>query len=238
VLTVQFHESYGYEDFVHGIRPKYNPTTGQTGFAPEDGLFLKFCDDARKDSSSPYILIVDEINRAKTARVFGELLYLLEYRAKTIKLQYGQDFSIPPNVHIIGTMNTVDRSIALVDYALRRRFAFVTLWPVLEGQSVVLHAWLKANGIANADHIERMFVALNKMVAEKEEALMVGHSYFMVDEAVKAGIFTDELLAFLWRTQIIPLVSEYEYQMDSGLIENKYGFSAIKRQVSILSDTQ
>jgi 5-methylcytosine-specific restriction protein B len=234
VLPVQFHESYGYEDFIHGIRPHYDADTKTTFFKPEDGVFLKFCDSAR-NSSARHVLIIDEINRAKTARVFGELLWLLEYRKKSITLQYGQEFSIPDNVYIIGTMNTVDRSIALVDYALRRRFAFMTLLPVRDCKSVVLNAWLKSRNIANAEEIDSLFVALNTAIAEKEEALMVGHSYLMVDEAVTAGRFSEELLEFIWRSQILPLVSEYEYQLNSDQVEERYGLAAIRKRVGLLA---
>lgn len=141
VKVVQFHESYGYEDFVHGLKPEHDPVTKQTAFVPNPGVFLRFCEEIEKDKTTPqprYVLLIDEINRAKTARVFGELLYLLEYRDKVVELQNGTSFSIPPNLYVIGTMNTTDKSIALVDYALRRRFAFVDLVPVKNGQSVVL----------------------------------------------------------------------------------------------------
>src|SRR5205814_7898242 len=137
VEVVQFHESYGYEDFIHGIRPEHDAETKTTVFTPQDGAFLRFCQRAAADPDHKYVMVIDEINRAKTARVFGELLYLLEYRDKKAQLQYGQTFAIPTNVYLIGTMNTVDRSIALVDYALRRRFAFLTLRPVVEGRSTV-----------------------------------------------------------------------------------------------------
>jgi hypothetical protein len=232
VEAVQFHESYGYEDFVQGIRPNSDANAGATQFVLEDGRFLRFCESARSNSA-PHVLIIDEINRAKASRVFGELLWLLEYREKEIMLQHGQKFSIPPNVFIIGTMNTVDRSIALVDYALRRRFAFMTLRPVHDGKSVVLNAWLKSQKIANAEEIDRVFVALNTAIAEKEEALMVGHSYLMVEEAVNAGRFDDDLLEFIWRTQILPLVSEYEYQLKSSQIEELYGLAAIRKRAGL-----
>jgi MoxR-like ATPase len=232
VLSVQFHESYGYEDFIHGIRPHYDAASNTTWFRPEDGVFLKFCESAR-NSPGRHVLIIDEINRAKTARVFGELLWLLEYRKKSITLQYGQVFSIPDNIYIIGTMNTIDRSIALVDYALRRRFAFMSLWPVRDGKSVVLNSWLRSRGIANAEEIDNLFIALNTAIADKEEALMVGHSYLMVDEATKAGRFSEELLEFIWRSQILPLVSEYEYQLNSKQIDEKYGLAAIRKRVGL-----
>lgn len=131
-------------------------------------------------------------------------------------------------------MNTIDRSIALVDYALRRRFAFMTLWPVRGGKSVVLSAWLKSRAIANSEEIDALFVALNTSIAEKEEALMVGHSYLMVDEAAKAGRFSEDLLAFIWRSQILPLVAEYEYQLSADQVEEKYGLAAIRKRVGQL----
>jgi hypothetical protein len=169
--TVQFHESYGYEDFVEGIKPLYNSDKDETLFRPMPGVFLSFCRDARGDDKNRYVLVIDEINRAKISRVFGELLYLLEYRNKVVTLQSGQAFSIPDNLYIIGTMNTADKSIALVDYALRRRFAFVTLQVVNGGKSVVLRAWMDANQIANAGQVERLFVTLNALIAAKDEAL-------------------------------------------------------------------
>ena len=161
--------------------------------------------------------------------MFGELLYLLEYRNKTATLQSGEAFSIPDELYIIGTMNTADKSIALVDYALRRRFAFVTLQPVNGDKSMVLRAWMDANQIANAADVERLFVTLNKLVAAKDEALTIGHSYFMLPEAVSRKRFTDELLKFLWRYRILPLAAEYQYELSAAQIEDKYGLAAVFR---------
>jgi MoxR-like ATPase len=227
--TVQFHESYGYEDFVKGIKPVYNPDKEETLFRPTEGVFLSFCDSARKGSGDRYVLVIDEINRAKVSRVFGELLYLLEYRNRTATLQSGETFSIPDQLYIIGTMNTADKSIALVDYALRRRFAFVTLQPVDGDKSVVLRAWMDANQIANAAEVERLFVTLNKLIAAKDEALMIGHSYFMMQEAVSKKRYPNDLLEFLWRYRILPLVAEYEYELSADQIEEKYGLAAVSR---------
>ena len=128
-------------------------------------------------------------------------------------------------------MNTADKSIALVDYALRRRFAFVTLKPVIDGQSVVLRHWLEKNQIQNAAEVEALFVSLNQIVAERDDALMVGHSYFMVDEARTQKRFSPELLEFLWKYYVLPLVSEYEYQLGPAEVEQKYGLSAIHNRV-------
>jgi 5-methylcytosine-specific restriction protein B len=149
--VVQFHESYGYEDFFQGIRPvllgedKKPLLSTDTATRVEDmvyqsvdGTFKKFCKKASENPEAPFVLIIDEINRGKASRIFGELLYLLEYRAKKIRLASGEQFSIPANVHLIGTMNTADRSIALVDYALRRRFKFVALQPYKNDDAPVL----------------------------------------------------------------------------------------------------
>jgi 5-methylcytosine-specific restriction protein B len=232
VKTVQFHESYGYEDFVFGIKPRTNPETGTTAFNQEEGIFIKVCEEAR-NSNENHVLVIDEINRAKTARVFGELLYLLEYREKDVELQSGRSFSIPENLYIIGTMNTLDKSIALVDYALRRRFAFVGLNPVQNGASTVLQQWLVHNKVKNADEIERLFVALNQVVSkEGEEALMIGHSYFMQKEACEKGEFTPEMLSFLWEYYILPLVAEYNYQLGRKDLEKTYGLEAIRERAN------
>src|SRR6185437_8739937 len=162
-----------YEDFIYGIKPRPSANGTGTAFTPEPGLFVKFCEHVRKEEEKNFVLLIDEINRAKAARVFGELLYLLEYRERNIELQNGSLFSIPKNLYIIATMNTTDKSIALVDYALRRRFAFV---------------------------------ALNQEIARKgDEALMVGHSYFMLEQAKNEHHFSEELLNFIWRYYVLPL---------------------------------
>jgi 5-methylcytosine-specific restriction enzyme B len=128
---VQFHPAYNYEDFIQGVRPQ--KVDGVLDYPIVPGRFLSFCNKAKMLSpQETCVLIIDEINRANLAQVFGELMYLLEYRNEKINLAAGQTFSIPSNVLIIGTMNTADRSIALVDYALRRRFAFLHIAPNYE----------------------------------------------------------------------------------------------------------
>jgi 5-methylcytosine-specific restriction enzyme B len=229
VKIVQFHESFGYEDFIYGIKPRVG-VDGKTAFCPEPGLFLRFCEDEiRKGAPDQnFVLLIDEINRAKTARVFGELLFLLEYRDRKVELQNGREFSIPPNLYIIGTMNTTDKSIALVDYALRRRFAFIDLLPVKNGASVVLRKWLDTNDITNAAEVDALFLALNKAIAQKDEGLMVGHSYFMQKDAITLKRFSDEMLHFLWEYYILPLVAEYEYQLSRSELEERYGLNALR----------
>ena len=128
VTLVQFHASYAYEDFVQGYRPVLGDNQ-QPGFALTDGPIIRAAEAARDEPQANHYLVIDEINRGNLAKVFGELYFLLEYRNRDIRLQYqsdeDEDFSLPENLHIIGTMNTADRSIALVDLALRRRFYFV-----------------------------------------------------------------------------------------------------------------
>src|SRR5262249_12562857 len=134
MLIVQFHQSYSYEDFIQGIRPGTNDI-GQLQYRVRDGVFKAFCDSARS-SDKPCVMVVDEINRGNISRIFGELLFLLEYREREIPLPYDhKPFSIPSNVYLIGTMNTTDRSLAQIDYALRRRFYFYRLLPVTDGRA-------------------------------------------------------------------------------------------------------
>jgi 5-methylcytosine-specific restriction protein B len=123
---VQFHPAYAYEDFMQGIRPETRD--GHLTYSIQKGRLLRFCEEAEKRTGIS-VLIIDEINRANLSQVFGELMFLLEYRDRSIPLAAGGNFRIPANVRIIGTMNTADRSIALVDHALRRRFAFLQLSP-------------------------------------------------------------------------------------------------------------
>ena len=130
VKLVQFHPSYTYEDFFEGYRPAQGDS-GTLTFTLRAGPFRAFAEAAKADASTAYILIIDEINRANLAKVFGELYFLLEYRDQPINLQYspGNEFTLPENLFIIGTMNTADRSIARIDTAMRRRFKFVELDP-------------------------------------------------------------------------------------------------------------
>lgn len=135
VKLVQFHPSYAYEDFFEGFRPQEDPQTREVAFRLTAGPLRELADLASREGNRhiPHFLIIDEINRANLAKVFGELYFLLEYRNKSVRLTYsGDDFALPPNLFVIGTMNTADRSIALVDAAMRRRFAFVELSPRTE----------------------------------------------------------------------------------------------------------
>ncbi len=213
VRTSSFHPEYGYEDFIEGYRPVAN-ATGQLAFHLRAGAFRKLCDDAVRNPEVDFFLIIDEINRGDVPRIFGELLTLLERdkRGHPVELSAsGAVFRVPTNVSVIGTMNTADRSIALLDIALRRRFGFVELMPdysifhdtVVAG--VPLGAWL-------ADLNSRIR-ALGGSDARNRQ---IGHAFFL-DRA--APISKPEQLAAVLRDDIIPLLEEYCYDDFNQLVE-------------------
>ncbi|MDW5562583.1 MAG: AAA family ATPase [Methanomassiliicoccus sp.] len=196
--TIQFHPSFAYEDFIRGLRPK----SGPNGISYElvDGQFLKFCSKARK-RKGPCVLIIDEINRANLSRVFGELIYLLEYREREIPLASGGEmFSIPNNVLIIGTMNTADRSIALVDYALRRRFDFFRLEP----DYGLLEKRLKDQGLPSEALISVLREINESVIRDPNYSL--GISYFIKDVNNLKRDIQD-----IWTGEIEPLLEEIFY---------------------------
>jgi MoxR-like ATPase len=214
VETVQFHQSYGYEDFVQGIRP-VTDEHGQLQYHVLPGIFMRMCDLAARNPDQRFVLIIDEINRGNLSRIFGELLLLLEYRDKRVRLPFGavdgkEDqayLSIPRNLYLIGTMNSTDRSLALIDYALRRRFYFYRLLPVVDGRAPVLERWLTARGVIAQDRERavQIFVNLNREVERHlGSEFQIGHSYFMRDD-----IGSDAGMDRLWRRAIMPLLEEY-----------------------------
>ncbi|MCX6048114.1 MAG: AAA family ATPase [Chloroflexi bacterium] len=192
---VQFHPSYAYEDFVQGIRPK--TSYGQLAYAMVPGRFLEFCRQAEQ-RHGPCVLIIDEINRANLARVFGELMVLLEYRAKQIPLAGGDEpFGIPPNVYLIGTMNTADRSIALVDHALRRRFAFLALYPNYAALRT-FHAREQTN--FPVEPLISLLQQLNLQIGDRHYE--IGISYFMRQTLAQE-------IQDIWQMEIEPYLEEY-----------------------------
>ncbi|AEB08756.1 AAA family ATPase [Desulfobacca acetoxidans] len=210
VRMCTFHPAYGYEDFWEGYRPQ--AINGSLAFELQDGIFKKLCEDARNQSDRKFYLIIDEINRGDIPRIFGELLTVLEKdkRGKTIFLPLSrQPFTVPNNVFVIGTMNTADRSIALLDKALRRRFGFVELMPdssVLEGALVAdipLGPWLNALNQRLCEHIGR-----------DARNLQIGHSY-LLDQGRAVSSFT--LFTRILQDDIIPLIEEYCYEDFSTL---------------------
>lgn len=220
VKLVQFHPAYSYEDFFEGFRPTVGEG-GAVGFALSPGPFRRIVDAARENPGTAYVLIVDEINRANLAKVFGELYFLLEYRDRSIDLLYSSGheatFTLPRNVFIIGTMNTADRSIALVDAAMRRRFAFLPLHPAEPPTSDMLGRWLQRKHLppTNAELLD----SLNALIADDD--LKIGPSYFMRGEVYKDGG-----LERLWRTAILPLLEEHHYG-DGTNVEKEYSLKRL-----------
>ncbi|MEV6087603.1 AAA family ATPase [Streptomyces parvulus] len=223
VKIVQFHPSYAYEDFFEGFRPVEDPETREVAFRLTAGPLRELADLASRDGNRhvPHFLIIDEINRANLAKVFGELYFLLEYRTKSVRLTYsGDDFALPPNLFVIGTMNTADRSIALVDAAMRRRFAFVELSPRTEPTAGLLARWLKREG--RDLEPARLLDALNARVDEADFA--IGPSFLM-----KPGVYRDGGLERTWRTKILPLLEEHHY--GEGIdVAARYGLDALREQ--------
>ena len=214
VRLVQFHPSYAYEDFVQGFRPTLR--NDQPGFKLEPGPLLAMAKRARGNPDAKHFLVIDEINRGNLAKVFGELYFLLEYRDEPMQLQYSNTtFSLPDNLYIIGTMNTADRSIALVDLALRRRFHFVEFhpgkWPV-EG---LLRRWLRENA-PGMEWVADVVDSANEELGSDSEAA-IGPSYFM-----KAGL-TNEHVGLIWEHNVLPYVQEQLYGEPDRLAEFDLG---------------
>ncbi|MEH1985568.1 MULTISPECIES: McrB family protein [unclassified Nostoc] len=189
---VQFHPAYSYEDFIQGIRPQSQD--GQLTYPLLPGSFLKFCKEAEYHQGT-CVLIIDEINRANLAQVFGELMYLLEYRDREILLAGGNTFRIPKNVRIIGTMNTADRSITNIDHALRRRFAFIELRPNYD----LLRRYHLKTGFA-VEGLINILQQLNQAIADKNYE--IGISFFLTDNL-------REEIEDIWRMEIEPYLEEY-----------------------------
>lgn len=201
VEVVQFHPAYDYVDFVEGLRPHTTPG-GQVVYTWEEGRLLDFCGRARQHSA-PCVLLIDELNRANLPQVFGELMYLLEYRAQTVHLASGRLFQLPDNVYLIATMNTADRSIALVDHALRRRFAFVPLWPNYD----VLRHFHGRTGY-NPEPLIQQLTALNQAIADPHYGL--GISYFLHPHLAAE-------LPTIWRMEVEPYLEEYFFNRPDQL---------------------
>lgn len=214
-----FHPEYGYEDFIEGYRPIENK--GQLFFKPRDGFFKKLCDDATKNPTNNYFLIIDEINRGDIPRIFGELITLIETDKRGMSLILpvsGNIFQVPENIMIIGTMNTADRSIALLDTALRRRFGFIELMPdfdvlednVLEG--IPLRLWLKT-----------LNQRICKNIGKDARNLQIGHAYLMHNGKT---INSFKKFAQIIQEDIIPLLEEYCYE-DYAILEKLLGTALI-----------
>ena len=216
IEMVQFHQSYAYEDFVQGYRP-----TDDGGFELKDGVFHRFCERARANPDTPHVFIIDEINRGNLSRIFGELLMLIEADKRSedyaVSLTYADPadgrFHVPANVHILGMMNTADRSLALVDYALRRRFAFETLQPAF-GTDYGRTAFAEHLAGRGADaslvtRVSERVGALNERISADPElgpGFQIGHSYFVPSNGDEPS---DDWYDHIVATQIAPLLREY-----------------------------
>lgn len=208
VMMIQFHQSYSYEDFIMGYRPTKDE------FELHHGPFYEFCKKAQDDDERDYFFIIDEINRGNFSKIFGELLMLIEQdkRGEKIRLIYSNEmFSVPENVYIIGMMNTADRSLALIDYALRRRFAFFNLEPAFhsEGFQAIMAEVQHTHFSALVEQI----TALNSTI-RKDEALgdgfQIGHSYLCLSDEI-----TDEWLMSVVHYELLPLLAEYWFDEPS-----------------------
>jgi len=213
VQMIQFHQSYSYEDFIQGYRP-----TDQGTFELKNGIFYEFCKRAQRDKASKYVFIIDEINRGNLSKIFGELMMLIEADKRgteyAVPLTYAQTgdetFFIPANMYLIGTMNTADRSLAMVDYALRRRFSFIDLEPCF---NLRFRSHLKGLGVGQeviGKIIERM-THLNKQISSDlknlGEGFRIGHSFFCPDGQKQE--YGDEWYELVIKHEIEPLIREY-----------------------------
>ncbi len=195
---VQFHPSYAYEDFVEGFRP--DTIRDQPGFKLREGPLKRIADKARANPNATHVLVIDEINRGNVARVFGELYFLLEYRDREISLQYSeQQFALPKNLWFIATMNTADRSIALVDAALRRRFHFVEFSPHTPPVQGLLTRWLETRE-SDLQWVARLLDLANDKLSDRH--LAIGPSHFMQKNLDETWV------ELIWNHSIYPYVEE------------------------------
>lgn len=216
VKMIQFHQSYSYEDFIEGIKP----TIDSDGFLLKDGVFKEFVERAQLDPQEDYFFIIDEINRGNISKVFGELLMLIESDKRgedyQIPLQYSDDyFYVPENLYIIGMMNTADRGLAMMDYALRRRFAFYDVLPALENTKFINQ--IKDLGSPKAERLRKEILRLNDSIKEDPslgKGFEIGHSYLTLDK----NSFSETQLLDVIDYEIIPLLNEYWFD-DSEKVE-------------------
>jgi 5-methylcytosine-specific restriction protein B len=210
VARVQFHQSFSYEDFIQGYRPSDN------GFARRDAVFVRFCKRASLDQDSKYVFILDEINRGNLSKVLGEVMVLIEADKRgskhSLSLTYSESdedqFYVPPNVYLLGMMNTADRSLALVDYALRRRFAFVNLEPMFNSSLFIDYLVNKGAEPGIARSVCTRLVELNDAIINDQNlgpGFAIGHSYFCNGSS---GLTIQEYCNVI-RYEIVPLLREY-----------------------------
>ena len=211
---VQFHPSYAYEDFVEGYRPTLRD--GQAGFELRQGPLRRLAERAAANPRDQFVMVIDELNRGNVAKVFGELYFLLEYRDEGIRLQYGDErFALPENLLFICTMNTADRSIALVDAALRRRFWFHGFFPDEPPIEGLLRRWL-AEHQPGAEWVADLVDRANEHLGDRDAA--IGPSYFMSDSAE----LDDDRVRRIWQRAVRPYVEEQCYGEEDKLRSLEY----------------
>lgn len=206
VKVIQFHQNYSYEDFVIGYKPN-----AEGGFSLVNGIFYEFCQQARAHREMPYFLIIDEINRGNLSKIFGELLQLIEadYRDQPLQLAYNkQRFSVPSNLYIIGMMNTADRSLAMIDYALRRRFSFFEIKPGFETEA--FNNDISKLEISKLKELINAIIELNKVITDDDSlgsGFCIGHSYL-------CNLNNGSDLKSVVEYDIIPMLREYWFDND------------------------
>ena len=220
VSLIQFHQNYSYEDFILGYKPV------GSDFELQRGIFYKFCISAANNPDKPYFFIIDEINRGNLSKIFGELLMLIEkdYRGEKLTLAYKDEkFFVPKNLYIIGMMNTADRSLAMIDYALRRRFSFYDMRPGFDSEGFRKYQ----TGLAN-EHFDRLIEKvkeLNRAIASDESlgsGFELGHSYFCGQKAI-----TDDWLHQVINYDLIPMLQEYWFDNRKEVEKWKTALNAI-----------
>ena len=214
IETIQFHQNYSYEDFIMGYKPQ------EEGFELEDGIFLDVCEKASKNKELPYFLIIDEINRGNISKIFGELMQLIEkdYRGQQIRMPYNKKpFSVPENLFIIGMMNTADRSLALIDYALRRRFSFYEMTPGFE--TAGFKSYQASIDNESFNRMIRLIQRLNEEIRQDTtlgRGFCIGHSYFTGQTKES---FSEDWLKRVIQFDILPMLNEYWFDDESKIDE-------------------
>lgn len=223
LCLIQFHQSYSYEDFIEGYRPTEN------GFSLEKGIFYKFCKKAEENPNQKFYMIIDEINRGNLSKIFGELLMLIETdkRGDELELAYSKEsFSVPSNLYIIGLMNTADRSLALIDYALRRRFSFIRIEPAFDNEKFIRDFNEKFDN--DYSTVIEIIKKINDAI-ENDKSLgvgfKIGHSYFCHDIRDRKGNVKD--IEDIIKYEILPLLEEYWYDDEDSIIQWKNALNGV-----------
>jgi len=212
IEMIQFHQNYSYEDFIEGFRPSESGN-----FDLRKGIFYDFCIKAQEDKENNYFFIIDEINRGNLSKVMGELMLLLEHDKRgeefAMKLTYsGEKLYVPDNIHVIGMMNTADRSLAMIDYALRRRFSFIPIKPAFDDDGFIADFKMRYSG---ADVVIDKMNKLNKLIEEElDSGHQIGHSYFCSNEPL-----SDKDIEGIFKYEIEELLREYFFDNTSKLEE-------------------